>query len=143
MVKSALVAMVVMGCDCDANLCEYIRETPPQWSTVAECEDALRHQTLTSGHMSYPVVTGVCRTTASPHPQVASLAPKVASPRPLADAPRRSSRSGVVGTGRAIVQRTATGSYTIVRDTLGRAASGTAAAARRTGKVVERLAANF
>ncbi|WP_313956128.1 hypothetical protein [Mesorhizobium amorphae] len=35
MIKTALVAMTIVGWDCDAKLCEYIGETPAKWSTVA------------------------------------------------------------------------------------------------------------
>ena len=133
MIKSAMVAMVVLGCDCDAKMCEFIRETPAQWSTVAECEAALRHQTLTSGQISYPLVTGVCRDTTPVAPKVAQQS----APQPtLVSVPVEPVRaepaiySGVVQGSRAIFRRTANG-YVMVRDTLGTAATGTAAVARR------------
>ena len=43
-IKTALVAMTIVGCDCDANLCEFIAETPAQWTSVADCEAAMRSQ---------------------------------------------------------------------------------------------------
>ena len=36
MIKTALVTMTIVGCDCDAKLCEYIGETPAKWATIAK-----------------------------------------------------------------------------------------------------------
>ena len=143
MVKSALVAMVIMGCDCDARMCEFISETPAQWSTVAECEAAVQHQTLATNPASYPLVTGICRTTVMPAPRLAAL-PESRRPIDLpATQSGKAGDSGVYYAGRTILERTANG-YSAVRDTLGRAATGTASVARRASDtVVQTLAANF
>ncbi|MBX3569438.1 MAG: hypothetical protein KF914_15360 [Rhizobiaceae bacterium] len=61
MIKTALVALTVVGCDCDARLCEFISETPPTWQSVAECEAAAAHQIATSRSLNYPLVTSICR----------------------------------------------------------------------------------
>ncbi|RUT86467.1 hypothetical protein EOD15_25035, partial [Mesorhizobium sp. M7A.T.Ca.US.000.02.2.1] len=65
MIKTALVAMTIVGCDCDAKLCEYIGETPAKWSTVAECEAAMKSQMLHERNFNYPLVSGICRTKGS------------------------------------------------------------------------------
>jgi len=62
MLKTALVAMTIVGCDCDAKLCEYVSETPAQWASVAECESAVKAQVVRAPGVDYPLVTGICRT---------------------------------------------------------------------------------
>jgi hypothetical protein len=64
-IKTALVAMTIVGCDCDAKLCEYIGETPAKWSTIAECEAAMKSQILHERNFDYPLVSGICRATGS------------------------------------------------------------------------------
>ena len=135
MIKSAIVAMVVIGCDSDANQCEFIRETPAQWASVGECETEMKHQMLTDGNFDYPTVVGLCRAVDAANVQTAAAPKPEAAPRPI--------YAGVVEGGKSILFRTADG-YTMVRHTLGRAALGTAEIARRTGgQLVDRLAATF
>lgn len=137
MIKSALVAMVVIGCDSDASQCEFIRETPPQWASVAECEDAMRHQMLRAGNFDYPTIVGLCR--AAEDPDATALAVPAAEPEIQA----KPVYAGMVEGGRSILYRTANG-YTMVRHTIGRAALGTADMARRAGgRLVETLAQRF
>ena len=62
MIKTALVAMTVLGCDCDAKVCEYIGQTPAQWSSVAECEAAMTAQVTRSHDLDYPLISGLCQT---------------------------------------------------------------------------------
>ena len=137
MIKSALVAMVMIGCDSEARECEFIRETPVQWASVEACETAMKHQMLTAGNFDYPTVVGLCRAIEDPDadaPAVAAVGPGT-NEMPIF--------AGVVEGGKSILYRTGNG-YTMVRQTLGRAALGTAEMARRTGgKLVERLAARF
>ena len=157
MIKSAVVAMVVLGCDCDQKLCEYISETPAKWSTVADCEAAMKHQMLTDKAYDYPVVTGLCRsveTTASVTPpaiaygEPAAVAAEAADPdirRPSVPVGVRTTTSapiyaGLVEGGRSILFRTS-GGYTMVRNSLGSFATGTAEMARRaSGRLVGKLA---
>ncbi|MDP3898386.1 MAG: hypothetical protein Q8Q62_17085 [Mesorhizobium sp.] len=63
MIKSGLVALAVIGCDCDAKMCEYIRGTDAQWSSVADCEADAKAGILLQ-HENYPLVVAVCRDTA-------------------------------------------------------------------------------
>ncbi|MGX5849757.1 hypothetical protein ACWGTO_22030 [Mesorhizobium sp. PL10] len=65
MIKTALVAMTIVGCDCDAKLCEYIGETPAKWATIADCEAAMKSQMLHQKNFNYPLVSGICRTKGS------------------------------------------------------------------------------
>jgi hypothetical protein len=64
-IKTALVAMTIVGCDCDAKLCEYIGETPAKWATIADCEAAMKSQMLHQRNFNYPLVSGICRTKGS------------------------------------------------------------------------------
>ncbi|WP_133170043.1 hypothetical protein [Kumtagia ephedrae] len=85
MIKTALVAMTVVGCDCDANLCEFISETPAQWATVAECEAEMTSQILRQDNFSYPLISGICRTIPNPPAQtVTASAPAPAIPQAAA-----------------------------------------------------------
>jgi len=63
MLKTALIAMTVVGCDCDAKMCQYIRATPPEWSTVAECEEALKSRAVRDADSGYPMIIAICRST--------------------------------------------------------------------------------
>lgn len=127
MIKSALVAMTIVGCDCDAKLCEYIGETPAQWTSVADCEVAMKSRVLREGNHDYPLVTGICRSSGFAEPQLASALPApVLQPdiEPVA-------YSGVIAGSRSVLYRTANG-YALVRDGLGHAADNTFAAAKRS-----------
>ena len=87
MLKTALVAMTVIGCDCDAKLCEFIRETPAQWSTVAECEADLKAQVIRDSELDYPLVSGICRPATIEEPQVRTLMASAEMPASHMDAP--------------------------------------------------------
>jgi hypothetical protein len=68
MLKTALVAMTIVGCDCDAKLCEFVSETPAQFASVAECEAAAKSHVVQTPGVDYPLVTAICRTTTQPQP---------------------------------------------------------------------------
>lgn len=63
MIKTAIVAMTLLGCDCDAKVCSYIGDTGPQWDTIASCEAAMRKQVVAHSDLQYPLVTAQCRST--------------------------------------------------------------------------------
>lgn len=140
MIKSALVAMTIVGCDCDAKLCEYIGETPAQWTSLADCEAAMKSRVLKQGNHDYPLVTGICRTTEFAAPQLAAAEPLPAPRQPVVEA---NFVDDVVANGKSVLYRTANG-YALVRDGLGSAAEATLSAARRsTGWVAGQLPAGF
>ncbi|MBL8582620.1 MAG: hypothetical protein JNL61_10400 [Rhizobiaceae bacterium] len=85
MIKTALVTLTVIGCDCDGRLCEFISETPPTWQTVAECEAAAQARITTGHSLDYPLITSICRETVSPE-ATASVA-GVAAAVPASKAP--------------------------------------------------------
>ncbi|PTE09856.1 hypothetical protein [Mesorhizobium helmanticense] len=159
MIKTALVAMTIVGCDCDAKLCEYIGETPAKWSTVAECEAAMKSQMLHERNFNYPLVSGICRpkgsssasqlaaTASRPELKPASRAVQPESPLPPelshrpsvpvgspttameAAAARPVAYEQMVDAG--VLYRTKNG-YAVVKTDLGRAASATVDMAKRS-----------
>ncbi len=159
-IKTALVAMTIVGCDCDAKLCEYIGETPAKWATIADCEAAMKSQMLHQRNFNYPLVSGICRVKGSA--SSSELAAKASTPElkparrvtetaPLP--PELSHRPSVpvggtvtagetaaarpvafesaVDGGRAVVYRTKAG-YAVVKTDLSRAAGATVDAAKRS-----------
>jgi hypothetical protein len=76
MLKTALVAMTIVGCDCNAKLCEFVSESPTQYATVAECKAAVNASAMRTPSLNYPLVTGICRSVAqvSDQPPVTELA---------------------------------------------------------------------
>ncbi|SJM31180.1 hypothetical protein [Mesorhizobium delmotii] len=158
MIKTALVAMTIVGCDCDARLCEYIGETPAKWSTIADCEAAMKSQMLHARKFNYPLVSGICRTTQTPSSQLATMASMPESttttqtttdplPRELSHRPSVAVGSqatateteadtpvaydSVVDGERSVLHRTKDG-YGVVKTDLGRAASATIGMAKRS-----------
>ncbi|MGC4023901.1 MAG: hypothetical protein QM744_01225 [Mesorhizobium sp.] len=65
MIKTAIVAMTLLGCDCDAKVCEYIGDTTPQWDTVENCQSAIEHEVTSRRNLQYPLVTAECRSNGS------------------------------------------------------------------------------
>jgi hypothetical protein len=157
-IKTALVAMTIVGCDCDARLCEYIGETPAKWSTIADCEAAMKSQMLHERNFNYPLVSGICRTTQTPTSQLAATAsqpelttatqvatdplPSELSHRPSVavglqatametEAARPVAYEEAVDGGRSVLYRTKNG-YAVVKTDLGRAASATIGMAKRS-----------
>lgn len=161
MIKTALVAMTIVGCDCDAKLCEYIGETPARWSTVADCEAAMKSQMLHERNFNYPLVSGICRakgsssssqlaeTASRPELKPASRTVQPESPLPPelsrrpsvpvgspttameAAAARPVAYEQVVDGGTGVLYRTQNG-YAVAKTDLGRAASATVDMAKRS-----------
>lgn len=61
MIKSAIVVMTLLGCDCDAKVCDYLADAGPRWESLASCEADMKSQVLTRSHLDYPLVTAECR----------------------------------------------------------------------------------
>ncbi|MBX3577261.1 MAG: hypothetical protein KF723_08625 [Rhizobiaceae bacterium] len=120
MLKTAIVALTIVGCDCDAKMCEFIRDEQPQWSTMAECETALSGRIVRDHHEFYPTVIAVCSVPDDNQRLLAMAAYEEATqaaPEPAADAaPTEASRiERIVSGGRAIVSRTGDG-YAVARN---------------------------
>lgn len=133
MIKTALVAMTVMGCDCDAKLCEYVGETPAQWSSVAECQAAMKTQIERRSDLNYPLISGVCQTVETSSQELALQVPPASSDAmvPIAPDPRRSGPaarvsmlySAAMDGGRVVFRKSEDG-YLLVRSGVGRVADG-------------------
>lgn len=153
--------MTIVGCDCDAKLCEYIGETPAKWATVADCEAAMKSQMLHERNFNYPLVSGICRAKGSA--SSSELAARASGPElkpanrviavepplppeinrrpsmPVGSAVAASETEAVqpvafdeaVDGGRAVLYRTRAG-YAVVKTDLGRAATATVDMARRS-----------
>ncbi|WP_442578053.1 hypothetical protein ACSBOB_21170 [Mesorhizobium sp. ASY16-5R] len=135
MIKTALVAMTVIGCDCDAKLCEYIAETPAQWTTVAECEAAMQSQIVGRNGFDYPLISGICRTVPDPVGNaIAVSASREAGWHAVFDttAPRAEGFYGNVVAGSQMVFRRSADGYALVRSGFGQAADGTIGLFRRS-----------
>ena len=112
MLKTALVAMTIVGCDCDAKLCEFVSETPAQWATVAECEADMSAQVIRAPGFDYPLVTGICRAVSDPaEPREAPPATALAS---LEKEDGRSLYDAVLARGGDVLHGTARG-YDVVK----------------------------
>ncbi|ESY49995.1 hypothetical protein ACYG9Z_06805 [Mesorhizobium sp. RSR380A] len=159
MLKTALVAMTIVGCDCDAKLCEYIGETPAKWATIADCEAAMKSQMLHQKNFDYPLVSGICRSkgsasssqlvAAASRPELKPASRNVQTPLPPelshrpsvpvgspttameAAAVRPVAYEQVVDGGTGVLYRTRNG-YAVVKTDLGRVASATVGIAKRS-----------
>ncbi len=138
MVKTALVAMTLLGCDCDAKVCQFVSETPQQFASVAECEAAMQTHVLRNSTLDYPLITGQCRVTGEPGVELAEQA------TPAGDLPAANPSAAHVGESPShVFQRTAH-SYRIVTSGVGRAADfvfdTASAAANRVTPALARVA---
>jgi hypothetical protein len=59
MLKSALVAMTILGCNCEQNSCEYIRTADLQLESVADCQARIRGE-IRKTNAEYPLIVAVC-----------------------------------------------------------------------------------
>lgn len=143
MIKTALVAMTVMGCDCDAKVCEYVGVTPAQWTSVAECQSAMKAQIEKRRDLNYPVISGVCEAVAVSGEKLAlQIPPPSPSPDaivPITPDPGRQDRQGRVSQlysaaidgGRVVFRKSSEG-YVLVRTGIGSAMDGATALVRWT-----------
>jgi len=138
MIKTALVAMTVMGCDCDAKLCEFIGETPPQWATVGECEAAMKAQILRHKNFEYPLISGLCRTVPDQSSKLASAEAGAGKFSEAAVFDTTASvkampglYSGIVAESQLVFRRTA-GGYSLLKSGVSRAADRAIELARRS-----------
>ncbi len=59
MLKTALVAMTVMGCDCDSRICLPVDAPSRQFASVGECESAIV-ALMQTGSDEYPLLEARC-----------------------------------------------------------------------------------
>ncbi len=58
--KSAVVILTLLGCDCDGVDCEYIRTVSSQSTSVGGCEASADVRGMAPETASYPLVIAVC-----------------------------------------------------------------------------------
>jgi len=139
--KTALIVMTLMGCDCDAKQCEYIRTADAGWASMQDCEKDLAREIKSGKDVAYPLITATCRP-AGPAGQhlLASAAPKITVPAHIGDRPTVDAAAGVpVESKVAVAKRTRFG-YQTVTDTVDRAITGTVSAANRAAGWVRQYA---
>ncbi len=88
--KTALIAMTILGCDDSVNQCQYIATAQEHWVSVELCDAASERVLERYGNVSYPMVIAVCQ------PPESAAAPAVVEqpPMPL-PAPPESEHKGL------------------------------------------------
>src|SRR4051812_24793203 len=82
MIKSALVAMTILGCNCEQNTCEYIRTAGVPSLSMSECQQRMKSE-IEHTNAEYPLVVAVCENL--PERQPAALASaQTATPQTVA-----------------------------------------------------------
>src|ERR1051325_10524938 len=87
MLKSAMVAMTILGCNCERNTCEYIRTADLELASVADCQARMKHE-IAKTDAEYPLIVAVCENRWDPAAAVAMV---------TADAPMPTTRVQPVG----------------------------------------------
>ena len=59
MIKSALVAMTILGCNCEQNTCEYVRTAGIPSTSIAECQSRMKAE-IERTNAEYPLLVAVC-----------------------------------------------------------------------------------
>ena len=59
MLKSAVVAMTILGCNCEQNTCEYIRTADLELASVADCQAQMARE-IRRTDAEYPLIVAVC-----------------------------------------------------------------------------------
>jgi hypothetical protein len=133
MIKAAIISATILGCDCDARQCEYIRDEPAQWTTIEDCESEIARRNLDGAGPAYPTVIAVCY---APAASTAQAAAPEASPSGTQQAEAAEAATPTSG---RIFAGTMKG-YVVVRRSLGSAVDATLDAARWTADRVGALA---
>lgn len=89
--KTALIVMTLMGCDCDAQVCEYIRTADAGWASVENCRADLDTQIRQNTGAGFPLITATCAAKAVPE---ATIARTLKVPMPEGDRPLESLARG-------------------------------------------------
>jgi hypothetical protein len=62
--KTTIVLMTLLGCDCDMQQCEPIRIAEARWSNVEQCEVAAEAEIARYRGVQFPTLTAICQTDA-------------------------------------------------------------------------------
>lgn len=130
-----MVAMTLLGCDCDAKVCEFISETPAQWSSVGDCERAAKARVVRNSNLNYPLISGLCRVVGE-QPQLVA-APPVAEPAKTVadDGASRGVYASLTNGSHLIFRKTASG-YSAMSSGVGQATDGAIGWLRRSAELV-------
>lgn len=126
--KTALIVMTLMGCDCDAKVCEYIKTADTGWSNMETCRADLEAQIRKAGKVDYPLITATCTASLQQGPAIASHSFKV--PAPILDRPVEIIALGTSIEEPVYIEKRSLG-YRLIRAPLSQAVEGTATAASR------------
>ncbi len=122
MLKTAMITATILGCDCDARQCEYIRDEPAQWTTIDDCESAIGKRTFDGAGPAYPTVIAVCYAPAASTETVEAQEPETSGTEQAAEETPTAGRF-FAGTVKG---------YVVLRQSLGSAVDATFDAARWT-----------
>lgn len=80
--KTALVIMTLLGCDCDMQTCQVIEPVhAASWTSVTECEAALSREISSRQAADYPAIAGNCKVREQPIAEVvAETSPEKIAP---------------------------------------------------------------
>jgi hypothetical protein len=59
MIKSALVAMTILGCNCEQDTCEYVRTAGIPSTSISECQSRMNVE-IERTNAEYPLLVAVC-----------------------------------------------------------------------------------
>ncbi|PRD44413.1 hypothetical protein C5748_07510 [Phyllobacterium phragmitis] len=139
--KTALIIMTLMGCDCDAKQCEYIRTADAGWTSMQDCEKDLARQIKSRKEMGYPLITAACGPAGqSGRHLLASVSPKITIPTHIGDRPPNDAATGVPVEPRGVLAKRTRFGYQTVTDTVDKAVMGTVSVASRAAGWVRQYA---
>lgn len=80
--KTALIAMTILGCDDNVSQCEYVATAQEHWVSVELCHASSERVLERYGNVSYPMVVAVCQAPEQPPQATASTQLPPAAPPP-------------------------------------------------------------
>jgi hypothetical protein len=136
--KTVLIVMTLMGCDCDAKICEYIKTADAGWTSIERCRADEENQIRQNTKVDYPLITATCTAKSAPGPVVASRSFTV--PEPAADRPIETLALGTPVAAPVTVATKTKFGYRMITVPLTHAYDSTATAATRAAGWVRRYA---
>ncbi|MBB3235966.1 hypothetical protein [Phyllobacterium endophyticum] len=136
--KTALIVMTLMGCDCDAKICEFIKTADAGWTSIERCRADQESQIRQNTKGDYPLITASCTVKAHAGPLVASHSFIV--PQPAGDRPIETIALGTPVITPVMVAKKTPSGYRMITVPLTHAYDSTAKAATRAAGWVRRYA---
>ncbi len=135
--KTALIVMTLMGCDCDAKVCEYIKTADAGWTSIETCRADLESQIRQNTKVDYPLITATCTMKSAPGTTVAK---SFTVPAPAGDRPIETLALGTPIDAPVTVATKTSFGYRMITVPLTHAYDSTATAATRAAGWVRRYA---